>query len=50
MDVLLYKLNGDLPAPGRDLLSPLGKKIPLPEVKEEVYVYTIILSSRYEQP
>jgi len=23
-------------------------KIPLPEVKEEVYVYTIILSSRYE--
>jgi hypothetical protein len=42
MDVLLYKLNWDLPAPGREL------KIPLPEVKEEVYVYTIILSSRYE--
>jgi hypothetical protein len=42
MDVLLYKLNLVLPAPGR------GNKIPLPEVKEEVYVYTIILSSRYE--
>jgi len=26
----------------------LENKIPLPEVKEEVYVYTIILSSRYE--
>jgi hypothetical protein len=33
---------------GRDTFVPLGKKIPLPEVKEEVYVYTIILSSRYE--
>jgi len=49
MDVLLYKLNWVLPAPGRDFIIPFWViKMPLPEVKEEAYVYTIILSSRYE--
>jgi hypothetical protein len=30
------------------LLSPQGEKIPLLKVQEEVYVYTILSSSRYE--
>jgi hypothetical protein len=35
--------------PRKRIIIPLEEnKIPLPEVKEEVYVYTIILSSRYE--
>jgi hypothetical protein len=34
--------------PPEEIHCSLGKIIPLLEVKEEVYVYTIILSSRYE--
>jgi hypothetical protein len=39
---------GIYPPPEEDYYPFRGNKIPLPEVKEEVYVYTIILSSRYE--